>query len=305
MQNRTRGFTLVELVMVIAILAIISTFAVGKFGNIQKQAARQVSVANMQNIGRLVESYITVNKGRLNRLDSLINFNTSLQQEDFGNFVKTGLYSGPDSSVPAVLEKNSGLSDGLRNVLCVYGLSLAESKALYDDIGLKYVMRHWRNVSAAPGTGNKGDDGSVVEDASVAMDAELSSCVATTNKAGLVCAAISGMVAEGRSIYRDFGQDLLATSSSAFLNASNVRDEIFATGGPLLAFGLGDSASIVGATQGGIDAAPYSDSIQSKYYRQYILLVRLRHSGSSVSAEFAGVIDPEGNTIRAARQLLK
>lgn len=301
MKHIRSGFTLVELVMVIAILAIISTFAVGKFSGIQKQAARQVSIANMQNAGRLVESYITVNKGNLNRLDSLVNYGAqSPSFEGFGEFTGTGLYSGPDSALQAVREKNAGLAPGLGEVLCVYALSAAESEALYNDIGLRFVMRHWRDVSAAPGT--IGDDGAAVEDASVALDPELSACVATTNRQGLLCAAVSGITDAGRAVYRDFGQELLPTDRTP--SSTDARDEIMATGGPLLAFGLGESASIVGAARCGIDAAPYSDAIQSKYYRQYILLIRLRGSGSAVSAEFAGVIDPEGNTIRSARRLL-
>lgn len=296
------GFTLIELVMVIAILAIISTLAVGKFGQIQKKAARQVSIANQQNIGRIVDSHVLVNHGGLNRLDALVNYDCATVSSDgFGTFATAGLYTGPDSAEAQVREKNSGLSPELLAVLCTYKLNEAESLALGDDLGVKFVMRHWRKIGEAP---DKGDDGSVVTDASVAADAELSACVATTNEPGLVCAAITGMNDAGRAIYRDCGQDMLATDAT--LAAASVREEIAATGGALLAFGLGDSASIIGSTHGGIDAAPFSEVVQGKYYRRYILLVRLvPESGGGVSAEVAGVLDPEGNTIRKARLALK
>ena len=52
------GFTLIELIVVIAILSIISTLAVSRIGALREKAARKVSVANQQAIGRAVETFL-------------------------------------------------------------------------------------------------------------------------------------------------------------------------------------------------------------------------------------------------------
>jgi hypothetical protein len=70
---------------------------------------------------------------------------------------------------------------------------------------------------------------------------------------------------------------------------------------------VGPAASIVGAASMGLEAAPYSEILQTNRYRQYIVLFRLRrHAGTeAVTAEFAGVLDPEGHTIRARPQAVE
>lgn len=311
------GFTLIELIMVIAILAIISTLAVNKVGDLRRTSARKVSIANQQNIGRAVETYIAINPGKLNRLDALVDAESTIggtvgfdfdSDADVG--VQGGLYRGPDDiTTETIREKNSGLYDSLLGVLCTYRINAKEAEAL-KDFGLRYVMQHNTYANGYPFVNyGKGDDGTVPQ-AADGLDAALSACVTRAVTNGMLFAAVDGKVDLGRAVYQACGQELLATANwGQGYDEDDVKAEVNATGGPLLAFGLGDSASIIGAAQGGLDGAPYSEVIQAKYYRQYILLIRLRSSGSgsvsSVIAEFAGVLDPEGNTIRAARHMLK
>ena len=67
-----KGFTLIELVMVIALIAIVSTLAVGRIGDMRRTAARKVSIANQQAVARAVETFISLHDGRLDRLDWLM-----------------------------------------------------------------------------------------------------------------------------------------------------------------------------------------------------------------------------------------
>lgn len=316
--EKNKGFTLIELIMVIAILAIISTLAVGKIGNLKEKAARKVSIANQQAIGRAIEVFTTLNSGKINRLDSLIDAGTESGTAgfDFSNQGSVGavggLYRGPDDigamARATVDEQNVGISEGLAGVLCTYRVNAKEAAAL-NEFGLKYVMRHNTFATGYPFQKyGKGDDGTVPQ-AADGLDPELSACVAKAVTNGMVFAAVNGKVDLGRVVYQDCGQDLLPTANwGQSYDETAVKAEINATGGPLLAFGLGSSCSLIGAS-GGLDAAPYSEVLSAKYYRQFIVLIRLRTIGagsvSSVSAEFAGVLDPEGNTIRAARHLLK
>ena len=319
--NNRNGFTLIELIVVIAILSIISTLAVNRIGALRERAARMVSVAAQQSAGRAVESFLTVNDGKLNRLDALVDAGTSLSDGagyDFGDRGAIGsvggLYRGPDDVVTeAVRERNSGLWDegdaSLVGLLCLYRVNGAEAAALRR-LGLHYVLQH---DTYADGTAyshyGTGDDGSVPRPAN-GLEPELSACIVRTVTNGMAFAAVNGMTEAGRAVFRACGQELLSTATGAGgYNEAAVKAEIAATGGPLLAFGLGAEASIVGAARGGIDSAPYSEIIPARYYRQYILLFRLRTAGTGsatpVTAEFASVLDPCGNTIPAARQGLK
>ena len=327
------GFTLIELLLVIALIAIVSTLAVGKLGGVKEAAARKISLANQQAIGRGVEAYLAIGNGHINRLDSLIyaggggapqfgtttGFDFDTPSTDAGN----GLYLGPVADcLPAVREEtNGGLTPGLQKVLCLYTLSQGQADALSQRLGLCHVMAHTAYADAGDfeypsmhyGKDRAYGDGTV-PNASDGLKPNESACVATAVTNGMIVAAINPMTDLGRTIYQAMGQELMNTENwnrggkNTAYDENEVKREVNATGGPLLAFGLGDSASIIGNSQAGLEVAPYATYAQKKYYSRYILLFRLRSTGagsvSVVLPEFAGVLDCCGNTIRAARQIV-
>ena len=324
-----KGFTLIELLLVIALIAIVSTLAVTKLGGIKESASRKVSLANQQAVGRGVDAFLALDARRLNRLDSLI-YAGDGGSPLFGNTVgfdfdsistaesANGLYMGPsDATYEVRAEVNSGLTEELRSVLCLYTLSKQEADALVTQLGLKYVMAHTAYADAGtqqfPSMHYPKDrtygDGSV-PNASDGLHANDSACVATTVTNGMIVAAVNPKIDLGRTIYQACGQELLNNKNwGEAYDETEVRQEVAATGGPLLAFGLGDSASIIGDSRAGLEAAPYATYPHKKYYSRYILLFRLRSTGGgSVSVmvpEFAGVLDCCGNTIRAARHIVQ
>lgn len=311
------GFTLIELIVVIAILSLLSTLAVNRIGVVRDRAARSVSVANQLATGRAVETYLVANDGKLDRLDALLDAGTptlpAAPGYDFSPAPAIGtvggLYRGPDDvTTEAVRDRNSGLYDegdaSLLNALCLYRINGDEAAALRR-LGLQYVLRHNTYAVGSPYDHyGKGDDGSIPSP-SDGLDPELSACIVTTVTNGLAFAAIDATRESGRAIYRACGQQLLSTETSGTYDQTAVKAEIAATGGPLIALGLGNGASIVGASRGGIDTVPFSEIIPAKYYRQYILLIRLHPLPGTVLAEFAGVLDPCGHSIQAARLTLK
>lgn len=318
MKNR-HGFTLIELLMVVALIAIVSTLAVNKVGAVREAAARKVSLANQKAVERAVEAYLAED-GKLNRLDSLIyagDGGAPIASSRSGDFDfaavstaggRNGLYFGPTASPGAV--GNDGLASDLRDVLCLYGLSKAQVAALDSKLGLKFAMAHTAYTNAAshyPRNRAYGD-GTVPGELD-GLDANDSACVATLLTNNMTVAAVTPMTARGRAIYQACGQDLLDTEDGENYDEREVRGEVAATGGPLIAFGLGDHASIVGKADAGLDSAPFATFVTRNHYSRYVLLFRLKTAGAggngAIIPEFAGVIDCCGNTIRAAQHIIK
>ena len=326
---KNAGFTLVELLMVVALIAIVSTLAVNKIGGVRESSSRKVSLANQKAVERAVEAYLS-EEGRLNRLDSLIYagdggapvFGGAAGAFDFDAESTVdghdGLYLGPyDATADVRAKNNEGLSDALRGVLCLYALSPAQAAALRAKLGLDYVMAHTAYADAGayeypaahyPKNRQYGDG--TVPNASDGLSPNDSACVATAVTNLMRVAAVNPLNDLGRTIYQSCGQELLNTKSwGESYDKGEVTAEVAATGGPLVAFGLGDSASIVGKSSAGIENAPFAPFMPKANYSRYILLFRLRTIGAgSVSQtipEFAGVLDPDGNTFRAAQFVIK
>ena len=298
------AFTLYELLMVVTILAILSTLAFSKYGQVQKTSALKLSIANQTMVSRAVGTYLGLNDGEgLDRLDALINLGAPTGGAggafDFG---AADIYRGP--ATPS--ERNTGLDPALASLLCAYTLAPPEALALRR-LGLHYVMR---SITAAPPPGTLGEDGSLVL-AADEFDPAAAACVATLVTNGLACAAIDPRFLAGALVYQACGQNLAFTQSDAA--AQNISSDssaaiaaLDAIGGKLLAFGLGQSASIIGKNNGGLETLPTSEVPSRSQYRNYILLIRLAPAAAPgmVRAEFAGVLDPLGNTVQAARQAL-
>ena len=321
MTRRSRwGFTLVELVMVVAVLALVATLAVTQLGNLRDAAARKVSAANQQAVGRAVEAWLEgAGRGRIDRLDSLLACERARGASagsgfDYGrtnNWHRgaSWLYGGFDSDVEAAREGNEGLMPELRSVLVPYGLDAREASAFTRHLGLRFVMHHL----ASAGTVNDGDraeDGTVFRDvASRCADPARAACYpqAVTNASGAGCwvAAVTPVTTAGRRIYRDCGQDLPDSDARGAYDEAAAERETQATGGVLFAFGLGEHASAVGAA-GGLASVPRADYLPAHAYRNYILLFRVKkETAGTPRPEFAGVLDSCGLTVRAAREALE
>ena len=304
------AFTLYELLMVVTILAILSTLAFSKYGQVQKSSALKLSVANQTMISRAVGTYLGLNDGEgLDRLDALIDVGTPTGSAGAFDFnaknpsTSGGVYLGPKPPTALTEQRNTGPDPALASLLCAYTLTPPEALALRR-IGLDYVMR---SVTAPPLGADYGfgEDGALVL-AADELNPASSAAVATLVTNGLVCAAIDPRLAAGALVYQACGQNLAVTTTTA----QNIADAaalaaVNAVGGKLLAFGLGQSASIIGKTNGGLETLPTSEVPSRTQYRNYILLLRLAPlPNGAYRAEFAGVLDPLGNTIQSARQAL-
>lgn len=321
--NGEKGFTLIELLMVVALIAIVATLAVTKVGGIRESSERKVSLANQKAVERAVEGFLAFSRKGIDRLDSLIDDEVPRASgEGFFDPQGTsmsatgpGFYMGPDDKgfpLPEIYaDRSSGLTPALVNqVLTPYALSSAEVYALANH-GYRYVLRHATRASSSPRDeyGERGDDGAyLTDDAEAALDPAASACIPRAFTNGMVVAAISPFTPMGREIYRSCGAQLLDTKRTAAeyrASAQEAIDEVKAAGGALLAFGLGDRATIIGDPQGGLESAPFATYPNRKYYSRYILLFRVDTSTRAGNIVFSGVIDPCGNTESAARAAIK
>lgn len=318
MTNRDKsGFTLIELIMVIAILAIISTLAIQKLTGVSESAKEKANLVNVTRLGTFVDNYVVANTGavKLDKLDSLVMYGTAA-----GSDGSTGSLEDTSKLLHyADVPTNIGLSDKLVNpvsykaggfsmsfpaILGTYYLTVAESAALRDDLGIEYVTRGTDGNRMRTGDDDAWAQGDVANPDNCCV-------VATTVTNGLAVAAVNpasvypDITPAGAAIYAGCGADVIFSGKTYKVKvdgqdrASNAAafEALRQPGssGILLAFGIGDQCRIVGNSAGGLDTAPVSPIMTKGEYRRYILLVRLRYTGmNSVKAEVAGVMDPTG-----------
>ena len=324
-----RGFTLVELLMVIAILAIISTLAIQKLGGLKEGAREEVNRANVIRVANALETHAAANVGKMkfDKLDALVMYGASAGTA--GSTAK--LSSTADLMVYTGIEANRGLAPELvgasqngyaatsAGILGTYYLQESEIRALDRDLGLRYVMRGYPATLSVPYYQFYGDDGTYVSGGT--NSADTCSAVATSNKVGMAVAVVNpgatlNNAPVGPSIYKSCGMNVAYSGKTykVMVNGadcdSNEKafDALRAAGedgGILMAFGLGENCALIGSSMGGLDSAPVSPVMDRSEYRRYIVLVRMVYetqagrTGTTYTAkraEFAGVMDPRGRT---------
>lgn len=317
------GFTLVELLVVVAILAIVASFAITQYSNTQKTSAEKVSIANQEAVNRAVQSYLMLNGGTgLNYLDSLIDWGTALGTPGTFNTnlnsatVVGGVYRGPkqvsfgDTSAPGAtaVEQNHGIASDLASKVCVYYLSSSDVAGL-KKLGLtRATYFNYTTLHASSRGGLTVTPEMEILSAGPAfrMEHAASFGVGLTNGSPVLAIRPSTGTL---SLYQAFGSRLYATNGVAGANgvvpppSTDAEAMAAANGKVLLLFGLGSASTIVGARNGGLDNAPRCEALDFSYYRQYLLVVRSMGGPSAMSAgaEFAGVLDPKGQTVSDAR----
>jgi len=304
-----QGFSLVELLMVVTILAVLSTVAVMTLGSVQKTSGEKVSLANQESVMRSITAFQAQNSGNgPDYLDAVIDFGTATGTA--GTFtgnttlnsttVAGGVYRGvkfADTSgtaaAPADLAKNVGVS--LSGSVSVYYLTSSDVDYL-NKVGLYYVLYHNYTSGAASTLG-----ATLVGEATTSgTRAETSGCVPIKLAAGVAVLAVDPN--KGSSLYTSFGTKLADYNSGTAPSGDAACQTAATKAGYLLLFGLGCNSSIIGAKNCGLVEAPRSEILDSTYYRQYFMVYRLPGTtNTGTKASFAGAIDPKGQTLWNAR----
>lgn len=93
--KRPCGFTLIELVVVIIILAILAALIVMRLGGVDTNAKLAASCANLTAATRTVDIFKTVSKGKIpDRFDSLLEADGTLYNGNGDPLVNSGVWSG-------------------------------------------------------------------------------------------------------------------------------------------------------------------------------------------------------------------
>lgn len=77
-KKKTKGFTLIEIIVVISIIAILAFIAIPKFGNIQENAKQKADVATAKNIAMAINT-------ELSKGESVTNINGDIVKKYFNN----------------------------------------------------------------------------------------------------------------------------------------------------------------------------------------------------------------------------
>ena len=320
MNKSQSAFTLVELLMVIAIIAMISALAIQKLSGIQSKSADKLNRANVVRIGSALETYVIANgrEASFDRLDALV-----LDGTGSGTGGGTDSLSSTDGLMAYATASNIGLSSNLTAgismpymsfpaILGVYHLSEGDARALREDLGMSYVMRaadagkDYHRLSGADGVwAGQVDITDPNTCSSIAHAVTNGMAVAAVNP-GSVLPSGDSIAPAGAAIYKAVGQDVqyrgdarIQVDGTAYADGKAAFAALQGAGGSgiLLAFGLGDNAALIGKNVGGFDSAPISPIAERNEYGRYLVLVRLRRTGSGgIKAEYAGVMDPHGRT---------
>ena len=182
------GFTLIELIIVVAIVAFIATIAIGKFSDMREKAAKKTHFASIANVQRTIETAIAHSDsviGMFNFCDSLVTMDSqsSVPEGSEGTYkwaadnqnwcyegAKGGIYAGQTvpmavydaggngngtlPSFESIQESNSGIPSGLRNMLGLRYLTDSEQTALHN-AGIGILMYHNPSSAQASGAANR------------------------------------------------------------------------------------------------------------------------------------------------------
>ena len=258
------GFTLIELIIVVAILAFVAMVGLRGYANVRENQARKVNVSNLKRIAHSLATYETMDSNRGMR--------------DTGLYKSLGIFYLSTNDV--TLLRNAGVTQVLMHnpsTQQAYGTRRNGYCTAMDDNG------YTSDGLLSPGGGGPG------------FRPDMSAFYPVTTTNGVPVAVIR----PNSTIYNDLGYQCAFTNTSP--SASDLTAAISGQKTKLLAFGIGINAECV-KNQIGLGDAPYNPVFDRKNYRQYIAVFALttRGQGTPSTCRFAGVVDCAGNTYRAA-----
>jgi prepilin-type N-terminal cleavage/methylation domain-containing protein len=320
------GFTLLELVMVIAVLAIIASIGIGKFGDLRLKSAKKVNLSNLQALTRAAQTYIAQadqTTGIFDKMEAL------LDVSEAGRWLGTagqyewtalnsmsavpGIYRGPkrvsqisnaagegpsttEQTLDEQRKNNQGLPTAFANKLAVYYLKEADVTGLKNAGISSYLLHNFLAGQSSLFGFTENEDGTSLENGGPGFRADMSAFykVSLTNGSPVVVLKPT----QSKAIYKAFGCDLNLTKlQDAYSDETLVNENLLSY--RLFCFGLGRTSTFA---RNALDTVPRCELFGRDYYRNYILVFKQPTSAQSGGAvTFAGVLDSNGDPIDDAR----
>lgn len=336
MKAKNGGFTLVELVLVVAVLAFIATVAVGKFGDIRKEAAKKTNLSNLSHIQRAIDTKLAGTdqvEGLFDYCESLVDANCAdggaganawdaggyldpeggwtnsggyvagiyagIKSTAIGNVNAGGVGTGVSTDVETARKQNKGLKNS-GNFMVRY-LAAKEAEAL-KAAGIEVLLYHnWLSgqSSAAQGAcGRTLASDLATRNGGPGFRADMSAFFPVRLTNGVPVAVLKPSAA--RQVYEAFGYGYPASEDAKAAISSEM--DYFQKGGlpRLVCVGLGRSSDITAAL---FENPPRDNALDKNYYRNYILVFSMKNGtgNTGYTVKFEGVIDPEGQPHKQAQ----
>ncbi len=335
-----RGFTLIELMIVIAIVAIVTVIAIGKFSDIRVTAARRANAANIKNIDRTIRTSLAEKdlkeesvRGMFAYCEALIDVDgTKVPEGSEGTYLwapASGWYDGAGGVIPgiycgikssAIVENASGTTTGTVQDLGTAHESNKGLGAFADSLGIYYpnakeveslkdagvgvvVYHNYSNAQAK----NLGWSGSVWEQTyglhSVGGGPGMRPDLSACYPAVLTNGMAVAVLnpAKCEAAYRDLGLDFGPTNNVTGLSAST-PETYFRKGicKRVVVLGMGRDSDV---TTRYFENLPRNETLDKTRYRNYLLCFSMNNGtgNSGTTVKFAGVLDCEGNTWKGAQ----
>ncbi len=300
------GFTLVELLVVVAILAIISTLALNLLSSTQQEAAETANISNLRRLQSAITSYRAMHNNSLpDKFDSLIRSDAStsvaadqtiaigFNSQEFiyaTNSIIQIFYCGTDTNDDWMADSGKyfkGLSDhnttGFGNSLALARLTQSDVNSL-KQVGITTVYDINPNSDAFHGT-----------------PSYVSNYLAVGDYVAIVNPKASR---NGQSVYKDFGVDLSDTNTYERATGGDLSDAGIAAALKVkrfFVFGIGPNTTWIGDQKCGLQEAPECAILPDGYYNRYFLVVAMPGGPNDATVPYpAGVLDSTGKTPRGA-----
>lgn len=302
----TRGFTLVEMLIVLALIAIVSTLAIIMLGSSQQEAAETANIANLKRLTSAIQTYRVMHANALpNKFDSLFrsdaNPSMAADQTVTIGFTSQDFFYSTNTIVQLYycgLDKNDDWTaddgayfKGLNNHNTTgFGNSLAVARLTQTDV----------DTLKAVGI-------TTVEDLSPDADAFHGNPTAverTLAAGGYVAIVNPKATRNGQQVYKDFGVDLSSTNSYPRAAGGDLNDTGIANALKVkrfFVFGIGPSTTWLGDQKSGLQDVPECGIVLDGYYNRFFLVVALPGGPNDATLAYpAGVLDSTGKTPRGA-----
>lgn len=318
--NRTQGFTLVELLIVVALLAIVSGLVVGLYNGAVKDSAETVSIATQKQLTNSINNFFQMHNSKLaDGFDSLLRDQVGRPFGGTYTAVSTGGLEVADNPKDAIY---AGYDVVDNTTLAAPYDNIADPTAQSKGIDTAAYLGVFRSITVARLT--QSDLATLnqlgiysVNDVSVAGDffhGEVSYVKRTLKVGDPVCIIDPRTVRNGISIYGDFGVDLSDTTTYTRATAATTGDYAVMVGDlddtgrnkaiakqRFFVFGIGPQCKLIGDRKGGLQDAPASSIVVDGAYNKYFLVIKMPGGPNDMSPAIAGILDPRGCTVRGAR----